>query len=107
MAVRGAESKEKITAKILEIFPGAFQYQKEIRIPIMENGEIIQIKCVLTCAKTNVENGGDSALPGEQKVVASSINNEVNTSTTSNIMNEPTPEEKKNVEDLLHSLGLV
>ena len=106
MAARGTESKEKVTAKLLEVFPGSFQYQKEIRIPMMENGEIIQIKCVLTAAKINVENGEDKAIPGEVKVDTNSINNEVNASTTSNFMNEPTPEEKKNVEDLLHSLGL-
>jgi len=71
MAARGAESKEKITQKILETFPGSFIYEKEIRVPVMENGEQVQIKVVLTCAKVNVECGGNVALPGDSVVVAS------------------------------------
>ena len=105
---RGAEAKKEIINKILSTFSGSFLYDngKEIRIPMVENGENIQIKINLVCAKINVENGEDKAIPGEVKVDTNSINNEVNASTISNFMNEPTPEEKKNVEDLLHSLGL-
>ena len=54
---RGAESKANITNKILEVFPNAFVYGKEIRIPCMESGEQVQIKCALTCAKDNVAGG--------------------------------------------------
>ena len=56
---RGAESKELITQKILETFEGSFKYDKEIRIPMLENGEIVQVKVTLTAAKVNVESGGD------------------------------------------------
>ena len=56
MAARGAESKAKIIEKILTTFENSFQYDKEVRIPMYENGELIQIKLTLTAAKTNVEN---------------------------------------------------
>lgn len=102
MAARGAESKEKITQKILETFPGSFIYEKEIRVPVMENGEQVQIKVVLTCAKVNVECGGDVALPGDSAVVASTPV----VSASGNLPTEPSAEEKKNVADLMASLGL-
>jgi len=60
---RGSLSKETITNKILETFDGAFIYGKEIRIPMVEGGEQIQIKVTLTAAKENVESGADNAIP--------------------------------------------
>lgn len=54
---RGSIAKEEITKKILETFEGSFLNEKEIRIPIVENGETIQIKVALTAAKVNVECG--------------------------------------------------
>lgn len=103
---RGAASKEQVMAGILAAFPGSFKYDKEIRIPMSEDGEIIQIKCVLTAAKVNVENGGDTAVPGTitttaTKVAAASVN-----SVPTNFMNEPTAEEKQAVADLVSKLGL-
>lgn len=89
---RGADAKLKITNKILETFEGAFPYDKEIRIPVEENGEIIQIKVTLTAAKTNVENGGDTAKP---------------TAAPTNLGNlEITETEKNEVKDLISALGL-
>lgn len=55
MAVRGAESKQKITDAILSMFAGAFVYNKELRIPCHENGERIEIKVALTAAKENIK----------------------------------------------------
>ena len=104
MAVKGAQSKEIITQKILETFQNSFRYEKEIRIPIMEDGQLIQIKCTLTAAKTNVENGEDVAVPGEVKVENAEVAD--STPAPSGFMNEPTEEEKANVESLLKSLGL-
>ena len=106
MAARGSIAKEKITNQILAAFSGAFKYDKEIRIPVEENGEIIQIKVALTAAKVNVEAGGDTALPGSVKVAPS------NTATVSRpaepvrTIMQPTAEEKHNVEELLSVLGL-
>ena len=99
MAAKGAVSKEKIIAKILETFPGAFQYDKELRIPMMEDGTEVQIKVALTCAKVNVERGGDTALPGD------TVSTVAPTPTPSALV-EPTAEEKERVSDLLSKLGL-
>ena len=101
MAARGAVAKEQIMSQILANFEGAFKYDKEIRIPVVENGETIQIKITLTAAKTNVEVGGDMAVPGAQKemVTPGGSFNE-----TSNAPVEPTAEEKENVAKLVASL---
>ena len=105
MAARGSESKDIITKKILETFNGAFIYDKNIIIPMNESGENLQIKVALTCAKTNVEAGGDTAVPGYQPVASS------NTGTVSNVAAsrepiQPTAEEKQNVANLMSLLGL-
>ena len=105
MAIKGAESKNIITQKILETFGGSFLYNdgKEIRIPMLEGGETVQIKVTLTAAKVNVSLGDDCAIPGNY-----SQNIAENAISTSNIVEKtaPTAEEKKNVADLLKSLGL-
>lgn len=100
MALKGSISKEIVTKKILETFEGSFQYEKEIRIPMEEDGNQIQLKCVLTCAKTNVEPNGENAIPGEVTPVAAGIPaNEKN-------FVEPTQEEKDNVQKLMQMLNL-
>jgi hypothetical protein len=103
---RGSSSKTVITNKILETFDGAFLYNdgKEIRIPILEDGEIVQIKVTLTCAKTNVEPDGDNVLPGA--VVVESSGAEVASQPTSSRVIEPLDEEKENVRKLLERLNL-
>lgn len=99
MAAKGAESKEKIVQKILDTFEGAFPYEKEIRIPMVENGEEIEIKVTLTCAKVNV---GDGAMHNA-KVTIESID-----FTKDNVASviEPTEQEKENVKNLLARLNL-
>lgn len=57
---KGAEEKQIVIDKIKEVFPEAFEYDKVIRIPVGD----VQIKVALTCAKDNVEPGGDVAVPG-------------------------------------------
>lgn len=106
MAARGSVAKEEITNKILAEFPGSFKFDKEIRIPVMENGELVQIKITLTAAKVNVENGGDTATPGADliKGMTQTVEGQVVDSTTMSI--EPTPEEKENVRILLSKLNL-
>ena len=107
---RGAASKEQVMAGILAAFPGSFKYDKEIRIPMNEDGEIIQIKCVLTAAKVNVENGGDTAVPGAATATATATATKTATASVSpaptGFMNEPTAEEKQAVADLVSKLGL-
>lgn len=55
---RGSSSKEIITQKILETFAGAFINDKEIRIPMLEDGSEVQIKVTLTAAKENIAHNG-------------------------------------------------
>ena len=112
---RGAESKTLITNKIIETFEGAFLYNdgKEIRIPLKENGEDIQIKVTLTCAKDNVIQGGENILPGTElknKNESYHFGSTLQTTVTENKeikpVVEPTAEEKENVKSLLEALGL-
>ena len=92
MAVAGSEEKEIVKQKILEVFSNSFVYDKEIRIPL--NGR--QIKVTLTCAKVNVESGGDTAVPvaGNASTVNSSDNLMI------------TEQEKEDTMKLLQSLNL-
>ena len=100
MALKGSISKEIVTKKILETFEGSFQYEKEIRIPMDEDGNQIQLKCVLTCAKTNVEPNGENAIPGETTLTSGDIPANEKTFV------EPTQEEKDNVQKLMQMLNL-
>lgn len=100
---KGQQLKKDIQNKILEVFPGSFLYNdaKEIRICGTEGGELLQIKCVLTCAKENVEIGADNAMPGDfpaPKMTAPTPQ--------SSTPVQPTEDEKQKVADLLKSLGL-
>ena len=74
MAAKGAESKSLVTKKILEIFPNAFLYNndKEIRIPLTEQGETIEIKVVLSCAKTPVREATTLDWSGSSSIVPAS-----------------------------------
>ena len=99
---KGQITKDIITEKILETFKGSFKYDKEIRIPYIENGEEIQIKCVLTCAKINVDAGGENAIPGETQKILSEDKTQITNKETIEI----TQEEKNNVSKMLAALGL-
>lgn len=66
MAAIGAEEKEIIKNKILEMFNGSFLYEKEIRIPLNDR----QIKVTLTCAKVNVD-PPNGAVPASVDTVTS------------------------------------
>ena len=101
MAAKGSISKEIIVQKILDTFEGAFKFDKEIRIPMIEDGAEVQIKVTLTCAKTNVESGMDTAIPGATTA----------TTVTPKVMDthgvaEVTEEEKQNVLKAMAALGL-
>ena len=98
---KGSVSKEKVAQKILELFPEAFAYEKEIRVPMIEDGAEVQIKVTLTCAKNNVERNGDTALPGDFPAPVNQAPAPMNTAPA-----KPTDAEKQTVADLLKSLGL-
>ena len=107
---RGTESKSYITKKILETFEGSFLYNdgKEIRIPLKEDGEIVQIKVTLTCAKTNVST--EDSTPAEFKTTpAANTSNELNfedTPAPSPAEINTTPEERANIARLVEKFNI-
>lgn len=103
MALKGTIAKKEITDKILATFDGSFLYNdgKEIRIPFTEEGNDVQIKIALTCAKDNVMPGADVALPGT--TISTPVSSEVSISTATA---EVTQEEKDNIKKMMEVLGL-
>ncbi len=102
MALKGSISKEIVSKKILDTFENSFKYEKEIRIPMIENGEKIQLKLVLTCAKANVNPGGDIEIPGEKQE-----NNDIINFEQVEVQHaEPTQEEKDTINRLAKMLNL-
>ena len=92
---KGANSKQLVLDKIQEVYPQAFIYGKELRIPFEEDGERVEIKVALTCAKTNV--GGDDVQSGPDQQPPLDFTDKVAA---------PTEEEKQNISDLMAKLGL-
>ena len=105
MAAKGSILKQEVAEKILAAFPGSFLYNdgKEIRINGTENGESLQIKVALTCAKVAVEGGDDNILPGEKVAATAGVKP---TGTSEKVPQEPTAEEKERLTTLLDKLGL-
>lgn len=103
---KGAVAKEFIKEKLLETFEGSFVYNngKEVRIPYEENGELVQIKISMTCAKEPVSIGGTNA--DMKAAAAPSETGPVLNESVPTKLAEPSEEEKQNVEDLLAALGL-
>ena len=95
---KGSSSKEILIAKLKEVYPDSFMYEKNLIIPFIEDGQKIQLKVALSCCKTNIEQGGDVAIPGAQTPTVSALTNEKTPI-------EPTAEEKKNISDFLSSMG--
>lgn len=104
MAVKGAIAKAEIAQKILNTFEGSFLYNdgKEIRINTVEDGNIVQIKVALTCAKVPVEGG---FIPPEAAKKAEIIDFTAATVKES-IPDEPSEEEKERLATLIEKLGL-
>ena len=109
MAARGSESKNIITAKLLETFTGSFIYDKNIIIPMVENGESLQIKIALTCIKTNVS--AEDSTPAEFKITpAANASNELNFEDTPAPLSpaeiNATPEERANIARLVEKFNI-
>ena len=106
MSAKGSVLKQEIAQKILAAFPGSFLYNdgKEIRINGTEDGISLQIKCVLTCAKTPVENEDAAVTPGNSESGAEiGMNPPV---TGEKVPEEPSKEEKERLAALINKLGL-
>ena len=100
--MRGSIAKESITNKILEVFPGSFIIDKNIRIPFDEEGSLIQIKVTLTAAKDILSPEGEKV----EKAEAETLNFEDKPSYVEPPVVQITANEKQNVADLLKALGL-
>ena len=94
---KGSIAKEAITQKILDTFEGSFIYGKEIRVPYSEDGNRVEIKITLTCAKENV-GGNDNDFIIKQEDAENMVAKAVSAI--------PTAEEKANIATLMERLGL-
>lgn len=94
---KGAIAKKEVISKLKEVFPDMFEYGKELRIPMTEDGARVEIKIALTCAKTNV--GGDDA-----SVESGGQTLDFSNETPAKL--EPSAEEKQNIAELMSRLGL-
>ena len=106
---KGQKAKKIISDKILNIFGDSFLYNdgKEIRIPIEEDGEIIQIKVILTAAKASVEPGSDNEIPTAANIINNvDVNKSVINQVDSTTIVKPSEEEKQNLQNMLSKLGL-
>lgn len=101
---KGAESKTKIFEQLQKMFPDSFwNGPKEFRIPMEENGERVELKVTLTCAKENVgvSNSIDLSISNEPI-----LNVEVGKSESDTTYSEePTEEEMENIKNLAEALG--
>ena len=95
---RGTEAKEYITNKLIEVFEGTFLNGKEIRIPYIEDGENLEIKVTLTCAKDNLRD-----IIKSNSVAVYKDEDEKESPNPQLI--EPTQEEKQRVQDFLDKLN--
>lgn len=108
---KGNIAKLDTYKKLMEVFPGSFMYNggKELRIPVVEEGELLQLKLVLTAAKTAVTCGEDVALPGElttPPIVVEDTSVELPWDEVPKQPTQVTDEEKASVQDLMAKLGL-
>lgn len=97
---KGAESKAALFAKLQEIYPNAFweDENKILRVPMTEDGNVVEIKVTLTAAKANLGSGQPESAFGNAAPTV--------TKPTAAETIEVTEEEKANVSKLLASLGL-
>ena len=110
---KGQAAKQEAFAKMLEMFPDSFLYNdnKELRINTTEDGNDIQLKVVITCAKTPVSEGEENAIPGasfpepkattKTKAVGLSADGAV----TEQVI-EATEDEKQKISNLMAELGI-
>ena len=98
---KGAVAKENAAKKMAEVFGSNWigEYDKKYYIWSEENGEKVQIAISMTCPKTPI---------GEAGAVTDSniLNFEDSVASGEGVKIDITPDEKKNVADLMARLGL-
>lgn len=103
---KGAESKQKIFNKLLEVFPGSFmQDDKILRVPCTEGGDTVEIKVTLTAAKDIL----GAAAPAQATANAGEFNwddapaqSTVEAAAAASL----TEDEKERVKKMMEALGL-
>ena len=107
---KGQVAKLEVAAKIIEAFgDNAFLYNdgKEVRVNTVENGEPVQIKLTLTCAKTAVTSGDEDALPTNAfDTVAATQPSGGSVSKADVPVTQVSATEQKDVANLLSELGI-
>ena len=100
---KGAQSKEQVFKKILEVFPGSFMQDDKIcRIPMTEDGQIVEIKVTLTAAKDVLGSGVAAAAPKEEFDWSNDTLDPVSTVAA----NDLSDTEKDNIRKMMEALGL-
>jgi hypothetical protein len=94
MAARGSVAKTLIGTAILQVFPGSFidSDQKTIRIPTSVEGEPLEIKITMTCAKDIIGSGQAGSIATTKQAVPQNT--------------EMTDAEIQEVRELIARLGL-
>lgn len=106
---KGQIAKTAVASKIVEFFgKDAFLYNdgKEIRINTTENGEPVQIKLTMTCAKTPVSCGDEAVFTSAFDIVADAQPTGGEVSKSEAAPTQATPQEQENVSNLLSELGI-
>ena len=105
---KGAASKERIFAKLLEVFPGSFmQDDKILRIVEQENGETVEIKVTLTAAKDILGAGASSnRAVGSKAVEEFDWSDEGKSSVEAAAAADLNDTEKENIRKMMEALGL-
>lgn len=100
---RGGTSKDKVTAALATAFPDNFlgvDSKKRLVLRFIEDGEEIDVCCALTCPKTlSTELVTSNEVKGEVGAFST-----ISTATKEDL--EFTAAERKNVDNLLDSLGI-
>lgn len=104
MAARGTIAKSNIEKKLLEVFgDDALVFDKKVYVWADDGGERVQIALSMTCPKTFVGAVDLTAAAGAGHDFSDP---EVVVGPTTSQPAEVTPEEQKNIEDLIAALGL-
>lgn len=96
---KGTETKQRIFEEIINRFPGAFweTTDKILRIPAEENGETIEIKVQLVCAKNILDGQATTQTKTKTKTAKTT-----KTIETKDIISE---QEKDTIESFLNKIG--
>lgn len=105
---KGQAAKQEIMATILSTFADSFMYNggKEVRINTSENGEPVQIKVVLTAAKTAVSPEDENAMPGAKDSFPEVAASAAQPASKPPMEATATAAEKEAISNLMAELGL-